>query len=55
METEVNTNDMDLKLLKVRIDFLEAQLAAMKRELAMPKAVGRYFYFLERVVISKER
>ena len=38
METEVNTNDMDLKLLKVRIDFLEAQLAAMKRELATPKA-----------------
>lgn len=39
METDTATKDMDLKMLKARIDFLEAQLSAVKRDLETPKQV----------------
>lgn len=39
MDVDTTTKDMDVKLLKARIDFLEAQLSAIKRDLDTPKLV----------------
>lgn len=39
MDAETTSKDMDIKLLKARIDFLEAQLSAIKRDLETPKLV----------------
>lgn len=40
MDADATTKDMDIKLLKARIDFLEAQLLAIKRDLDTPKLVS---------------
>ena len=40
MDADTTTKDMDVNLLKARIDFLEAQLSAIKRDLDTHKLVS---------------